>query len=78
VDGRKIERFSGWARGTAARPLTAAELDAKFMACAGRALPARDAGTLLAAVKEVEALTDVWEIFRDLAQKYVVDRHQRS
>ena len=78
LDGRKIERFSAWARGSAARPLSAAELDAKFMACAGRVLPVRAAGALLAVVKAVDAVTDTREVLRDLAQQFVVDLHQRS
>ena len=78
VDGRKIKRFVGWARGTAARPLDAQELDAKFMVCAGRMLPVQAARMLLATLKQVEALADTREIFRDLAPEFVKDLHQRS
>jgi 2-methylcitrate dehydratase PrpD len=78
VDGRTMERFTGWARGMAARPLAEEELDAKFMLCAGRALRTHDASALLARVKAIEALTDVRQIFRDLAPKFVVNSLQRS
>ncbi len=65
VDGRSFERFSGWARGTAARPLTAGELDAKFMACAGRALAAGDAARLLATIRQVESSSaNLWHDLR--------------
>ncbi len=78
VNGRKIERLTGWARGTAARPLDAQELDAKFMVCAGRMLPAQTARMLLATLKQLEALADTREIFRDLAPELVKSLHQRT
>jgi len=58
--------------------LVAQELDAKFMVCAGRMLPAQTASMLLATLKQLEALADTREIFRDLAPELVKDLHQRS
>jgi hypothetical protein len=78
VNGSKIDRLTGWARGTAARPLDAQELDAKFMACAGRTLPAQMARMLLATLKQLDALADTREIFRDLTPELAKDLHQRS
>ncbi len=78
ANGRKIARLTGWARGTAARPLDAQELDAKFMVCAGRMLPAQTARMLLVTLKQLEALDDTREIFRDIAPELVKDLHQRT
>ena len=78
TDGRKIERFSGWARGTAARPLSNQEHESKFRSCAGRTLPAREVTALLAMLKRIATLPDVRAILRDLAPAFVQDAHQRS
>ena len=48
------------------------------MVCASRMLPAQTARMLLATLKQLEALADTREIFRDLAPELVKDLHQRG
>lgn len=56
VDGRRLERFNGFARGTTARPLSDDELSAKFMACTMPVLGAASAESLLDRLRRVETL----------------------
>jgi 7-keto-8-aminopelargonate synthetase-like enzyme len=76
TDGRRIGGFSGWARGTAARPLGSSELAAKFIGCATRNLPAGDAHALLATIEAIEALPDAREILRSLARRFSAEVQQ--
>jgi 2-methylcitrate dehydratase PrpD len=78
TDGRRIEHFSGWARGTAARPLAADELAAKFVLCAQRTIPAREASALLGALEGIDAVPDVRPVLRDLARSFGNGVQQRS
>lgn len=55
-DGRRFERLSTVARGTAAQPLAATELQEKFMACAGAVIGAAPAEALLERLQDVAAL----------------------
>jgi 2-methylcitrate dehydratase PrpD len=66
-DGRTLEREVRGARGMPERPASDAEVDAKFMACATRALPDDRARRALACLRRFEALTDVRELTRLLA-----------
>jgi 2-methylcitrate dehydratase PrpD len=76
TDGRRIGGFSGWARGTAARPLAPSELAAKFMGCATRNMPADGAQALLATIEAIEALPDAREILRTLARSFSAEVQQ--
>ncbi len=58
-DGRVLAQQAHGARGYPARPASDAELDAKFMACATRALATARAAEVLAIVRSVDTLTDV-------------------
>jgi hypothetical protein len=66
-DGRSFEQASHGARGYPDRPASQAELDAKFMSCAIRALgqPAAAAGAL-EALRRIEAVGDVRELTAQL------------
>ena len=67
-DGRVLERDAHGARGYPDRPATVADVDAKFMACATRAL-SRDRATMaLECLRRVEELADV----RELTTMFVV------
>ena len=57
-DGRRFERLGDYARGMKQRPLSQAELDGKFLDCAG-AVPGLDAATLLARLRGVDELTSL-------------------
>jgi 2-methylcitrate dehydratase PrpD len=59
TDGRTLTASADGARGYPERPATAEELDAKFLACAERALPRDRAEQALAAVRGVEQVEDV-------------------
>jgi len=63
-DGRTLTRDANGARGYPDRPATSAEVDAKFVACARRALSPDRAVGLLAGLRRFAALADV----RELAQ----------
>ena len=58
-DGRRVSRDANGARGYPERPASDAELDAKFTACAGRALPTDAAMRALLMLRRIEALGDV-------------------
>jgi 2-methylcitrate dehydratase PrpD len=58
-DGRSFEQASHGARGYPDRPASPAELDAKFMSCATRALGQPAAARALEALRRVEAIDDV-------------------
>ena len=62
--GRTLVREVKGARGTPDRPASPAEMDAKFMACATRALPAQQAAEALECLKRFEELADVRELSR--------------
>lgn len=57
-DGRRFETLADYARGMKQRPLSQAELDGKFLDCAG-AVPGLDTAALLARLREVDELTSV-------------------
>jgi 2-methylcitrate dehydratase PrpD len=65
--GRTLVREARGARGYPERPASAAEVDAKFTACAARALPAEQAARALACLKRFDAVTEVRELTRLLA-----------
>ncbi len=65
-DGRTIEHFSGRGRGTAARPLTDAELEAKFANCATGVIGASQAEALLGRLRRVEALRSARELLQEI------------
>jgi 2-methylcitrate dehydratase PrpD len=61
-DGRRFEMFCAAARGTAARGLSAAEIETKFLRCAGLALDAGHARALLARLVGVAGAATVGEL----------------
>jgi hypothetical protein len=58
-DGRVLTKDANGARGYPAHPASDDELDAKFMACAGRALPTPAAERALDLLRGIDALEDV-------------------
>ena len=61
-DGRRVSRDANGARGYPERPASDAELDAKFTACAGRALPKDAAMRALLMLRKIDALDDVQRV----------------
>jgi len=57
-NGRVLTRHADGARGYPAHPASDAELDAKFLACAGRALSAPSAARALELLRTIETLED--------------------
>ena len=57
--GRTVSQAANGARGYPERPASAAELGAKFMACARRALPDTAARSALAMLQEIDTLDDI-------------------
>jgi 2-methylcitrate dehydratase PrpD len=66
-DGRTLTAAANGARGYPAHPATDAELAAKFLACAGRVLPAEPAARALSLLQQFTALADVRELTAALA-----------
>jgi 2-methylcitrate dehydratase PrpD len=66
-DGRQIRRRVQQAKGQPGNPLSDADLAAKFLDCAARALPPERAESLLAAVERLDTLADVSVLARLLA-----------
>jgi 2-methylcitrate dehydratase PrpD len=62
ADGRSFETFGAYARGMKQRPLSASELDGKFLDCA-RAACTHGAGGLLGRLRAVDDLASAREIF---------------
>ena len=60
--GRTLVREVSGARGTPGRPASPSEIDAKFMACATRALPADRASRALECLKRIEELENVGKL----------------
>ena len=58
-DGRVLSQEAQGARGYPEQPATDAELDAKFMACASRALPDIEAKRALELLRSIDSLEDV-------------------
>jgi 2-methylcitrate dehydratase PrpD len=58
-DGRRIERFSGAARGTAALPLSDHDLDQKFLGCTDGLLCASRAKSILTRLRSLQQLASV-------------------
>jgi 2-methylcitrate dehydratase PrpD len=58
-DGRVLQASANGARGYHDRPASDDELAAKFLSCAVRALPERDAERALAAVQAIDAVSNV-------------------
>ena len=63
-DGRRLERHVTEARGTMARPMTDAELEAKFRSLVEYAAPTLDAERLVAAIWGIEGEGDTARIAR--------------
>lgn len=61
-DGRRFERFGRYARGMVQRPLSDAELDAKFLECALQ-VPGLDCETLLGRLRRLDSLGSARELF---------------
>lgn len=61
-DGRVLEQAAHGARGYPERPATDAELDAKFLSCATRAIPEPSAIEALEKLRRLESLSDVREL----------------
>ena len=59
TDGRTLRERVTHAKGQPKKPLTDAELDAKFRDCAARAIPTERAESVLAAVRTLETVEDV-------------------
>jgi len=58
-DGRELTAYANGARGYPDRPASDAELDAKFLSCAGAALRADAARAALEALRDIERASDV-------------------
>ena len=67
-DGRSLTRDAHGARGYPANPASDAELDAKFIACASRALPAEQTRRALTALCAIDQAADVAAVVNSLAQ----------
>ena len=68
ADGRRCARRVRGARGYPSRPPSAAELDAKFLACAARAVPPAAAEAALAWLRDIErqpAVSALAELVRE-------------
>jgi len=63
-DGRRLERHVAYALGTLERPMSDADLEAKFCGLVEGVLPERRIGELIAACWSVESLQDAGEIAR--------------
>jgi 2-methylcitrate dehydratase PrpD len=69
AEGRRFEAHVTAARGTMARPMSDAELEAKFRGLAAHGAPAIDAGGLLAALRMIEAEIDAASVVKKAATK---------
>ena len=69
TDGRKLEKFVEHAIGSIARPMTNADLEAKFVDLVEPILGADQCAELLAACWAVETIADVGEVARLAAQR---------
>jgi len=58
-DGRMLKKDSGPYKGGPEKPLSEAELDEKFIACAGIALPGEKTSQALNLLKQIEELQDI-------------------
>jgi 2-methylcitrate dehydratase PrpD len=58
-DGRRLEQYADGARGYPEHPASDEELEAKFRACAARALPARGVDQALAALRALDTAADL-------------------
>jgi len=67
-DGRTFEREANGARGYPSQPATREDVDAKFLACATRALPADRAAQALEGLRQLEDVQDVRELTALLRQ----------
>lgn len=65
--GRVMSQGANGARGYPANPATDAELDAKFLSCAGRALSASSAQRALELLRRIEGIDDVPTLVRALS-----------
>ncbi len=63
TDGTRLQAARDIARGSAADPLTAGEIDAKFLGCAGHLLAADEAWDLLGRARAVETLSSAADLF---------------
>lgn len=66
-DGKHFERLAAAARGTVGRPLGDAEIRAKFMACAERAIGGKPAERLLERLETIERLGSPRELLAGIA-----------
>ena len=64
ADGRTVSRRVAQAKGQPRNPLTADELEAKFLDAAGRALAPDRARSVLAAVRSLETMSDIGALVR--------------
>ena len=62
--GRKLTQRVDQAKGQPKKPLTDAELDVKFRDCAARVLPREQGDSLLAAMRQLESVSDVAAVAR--------------
>jgi 2-methylcitrate dehydratase PrpD len=65
--GRVLTQHAWGARGYPSQPASDEELDAKFLACAQRALPEAAAGRALALLRTIETLGDIRALTVSLA-----------
>ncbi|MFS2012165.1 hypothetical protein ACCD06_20185 [Azospirillum sp. CT11-132] len=63
MEGERFVRFCASARGTVARPLSAAEHAAKFRTCAARAVGLDEAERLHRKLRQLEAESDLSRLF---------------
>ena len=61
-DGRELTRQADGARGYPANPASDEELNAKFLACAARALPPAGCGPALEVLRAIDRLDDIREL----------------
>lgn len=64
-DGKVFETFNCSPMGSARKPMPQADLEAKFMACAGRAVASERAGRWLARLNAIDAMPAVRSLFAD-------------
>lgn len=78
TDGRTFERFSPVGRGTAGMPLSEAEIDAKFMACARTALSLDQGQALLARLRRIETLPAIGDLIYSEIRRALARRGERA
>jgi 2-methylcitrate dehydratase PrpD len=67
ADGQVIEQYMEHSSGSRGKPMTQAQIDAKFLDCAAQVMPENAGRNILAAIKtfpERQSLDDFWPLLR--------------